>query len=480
MRPNPSLLIVTPAFALALTLAAVGCTHSSDAPGPDAGPAADAGADTAAPAPDTGAPPSDGGVVPPGCPAPTGGPTVHPGSISADETWTANTSPHVLPYDTSIYAKVTLEPCAVVQIAPRVTVTIPTKGALVGAGTATKPILIGARDAGKPWAVIRAIGGSAQLAYVTIEGGGDPLNTSKVLAGMLYGQPGSDPVTSSPYAFALKNVTLKGSASNGVVMNNVARFSDDSAALTVTGSAEYPVSIYPRVVGTLPTGTYTGNASDEILLPGGGQGEVIVESTTMHERGVPYHVGHATSAGELRVGSSTTGAPLATLTIEPGVVVRFKKGGYFKIEEFSSATPATGALIANGTAAKPIRFTSAEAAPAIGDWIGLTFGSKADPTNALDNVWVEYAGMQDSGGTGSCATGLRVGAILISGIAEPDHAFITNSKIIHSPVGIISGWSGTQIDFSATNTFDDVAGCKLTNPKDGSNSCNGRPPCAVN
>ncbi len=457
---------LTPALFIALSATAFGCTTSSNNAGPDGG------------APPVDAAPADGAVVPSACPAPTGGPTTHKSSVAADETWTAAASPHILPYDTEITATLTLEPCAVVLLAPRLTVTISTKGSIVGTATATTPISIAARDAGKPWAVIRAIGGTMNLTYATIDGGGDPLNTSPVLAGALYGQTGGDPA-SAPDAFALKHVVVSGSKSNGVTLTGTAHFSADSTALTVTGSAGYPVSIFPRVVGSLPSGTYTGNANDEILLPGGGQGEVIIDDQTMHERGVPYHVGHPSSAGELRVGSSSAGAAVATLTIEPGVVVRFQKKGYFEVEEFGGANPATGALVAKGTVDKPIRFTSAEAAPAPGDWVGVNFGGLVDPKTALDYVWVEYAGLQTSGGSGSCMTGLRQHAVSINGTPTP-RAFITNSKVTHAPNAINSGWKGAPVDFTVSNTFEDISGCKLTNPPDANNDCTGRPPCAVN
>jgi hypothetical protein len=140
--------------------------------------------------------------------------------------------------------------------------------------------------------------------------------------------------------------------------------------------------------------------------------------------------------------------------------------------------PARGALVAKGSAARPIVFTSAEGAPQKEDWIGLTFGSKPDPKDALDHVIVEYAGQEILADSGSCAREHRRHAISFAG-GQPDRAFITNSTISHCTNGINSGWRGTPIDLAATNSFNDVTGCLLTNPPDQNNDCAARPACAA-
>src|SRR4051812_31256546 len=92
-------------------LAAVACSSSNESgqAGPNAGP--DAGADTGP------VPPTEAGVS--ACPKATGGPTEHQGTITADETWTADKSPHIIVNDTQISAKLTIEPCAEVLLGER-------------------------------------------------------------------------------------------------------------------------------------------------------------------------------------------------------------------------------------------------------------------------------------------------------------------------------------------------------------------------
>lgn len=77
----------------------------------------------------------------------------------------------------------------------------------------------------------------------------------------------------------------------------------------------------------------------------------------------------------------------ATLCVEPGVTVRFGAGGVIHVGDDA------GALVARGTQAKPILFTSALAAPAPGDWQGIAFlaGNQGD-VSQLEHVIVEYAG----------------------------------------------------------------------------------------
>jgi len=70
-------------------------------------------------------------------------------------------------------------------------------------------------------------------------------------------------------------------------------------------------------------------------------------------------------------------------------------------------------------------------------------------------------------------------AIRIMGTALPGSQFITNTMIRDSlRHGIDRGWvSDTKTDFTATNTFANVAGCKQTYPANANNSCPATVPC---
>ncbi|MGD9163049.1 MAG: CARDB domain-containing protein, partial [Desulfobacteraceae bacterium] len=83
----------------------------------------------------------------------------------------------------------------------------------------------------------------------------------------------------------------------------------------------------------------------------------------------------------------------ATLTIEPGVEVKFNSGAGMYVGYRDDY----GALFAQGTEEDPIIFTSNATTPGAGDWRGIYF---RDYTNAsasrLEHCVVEYAGSEDS------------------------------------------------------------------------------------
>ena len=110
-------------------------------------------------------------------------------------------------------------------------------------------------------------------------------------------------------------------------------------------------------------------------------------------------------------------APGATLTIEPGVEVRFARlnnGGYYPHAELV----VQGNVVADGTSTEPIRFTSAAASPKVGDWSAIRLDGASDrmlEQNIFDHVVFEYA-----------ATALDV----------PFHAFeVTNSRFTQNNSG---------------------------------------------
>ena len=415
------------------------------------------------------------------CVEPTGVGTMHGSSLTTAETWTAAASPHILPYDTTISAQITLEPCTLVQLAAHVTVTVGAGGSIVAMGTDTRPVAIAPRDSA-PWASIRAMnGGTLSLTYTGVLGGGDPLNTGRDFAGAL--DIRADQNLPPAEILHADHLLIQDSASQGIYLHESGAFSAASTAVKIERSAGYPIHASANLAGTIPSGVYTGNQIDEILLSGADTAQTIRSwDVTFADHGVPYHVGNASGTGRLDVGGAP--ATMATLTIDPGVILRFKKGGALYVDYASGSTPATGALIAVGTSAQPIRFTSAEPSPAAGDWLGLNFGDLPGATDRLDFVSVEYAGGGSTSGSSSCpypSIPINDGAIRIFG--APASAFITNTTISDSASnGIDRGWaSDLQPDFllDGTNQFVRVGHCTQTYPKDASNACPATVPCPM-
>ena len=407
------------------------------------------------------------------CAPVTGAGTTHGTTISAAETWTAAASPHIIPGDLNIQAVVTIEPCAIVLIAANATVTVGPTGEILAAGVASGPVTIERKDAASPWKTIRVLGGALSFTHTRISGGGAGSAVSDAAIAVLAS-------SSSPSTIHVDNVDIDNSNTQGLYVVAGPGFDASSQQLTVTGSGGYPIHIYGRLAGTIPTGTYTGNAHDQLMISALGPLDSIQTNTTLHDRGVPYHIGSGNSGPRLDV-TATSG--VATLTIDPGVVLLFEAGGSLRIEPTLGTNPASGALIANGTAAAPIVFSSAATTPAAGDWQGIWFGQLVDPSSSIQYAHVEYAGAASVSQSGSCAypTGSPINdaAIRIMGSALPGAAFISNTTISDSARhGIDRGWvSDTKTDFTATNTFANVAGCKQTYPANANNSCPATVPC---
>ncbi len=76
-----------------------------------------------------------------------------------------------------------------------------------------------------------------------------------------------------------------------------------------------------------------------------------------------------------------------TLSIAAGTVLRFDSYGALNI----GSSGASGTLLAEGTAEKPILFTSAKASPKPGDWSGIRFPAGSDQS-VLRHCVVEYGG----------------------------------------------------------------------------------------
>ncbi|AJR02938.1 hypothetical protein [Siansivirga zeaxanthinifaciens] len=91
---------------------------------------------------------------------------------------------------------------------------------------------------------------------------------------------------------------------------------------------------------------------------------------------------------EYTITGSLTVKSGATLTIEPGTVIKARSG---RTDVFL-AVERGAKLIAKGTAAKPIRFTSDATSPKAGDWGGIVIAGKASSNKGTD-VQSEVAGL---------------------------------------------------------------------------------------
>jgi len=131
----------------------------------------------------------------------------------------------------------------------------------------------------------------------------------------------------------------------------------------------------------------------------------------------------------------------ATLSIEPGVTIKFETGtGLF----------VNGKILAQGTENEPIIFTSANVSPLPGDWIGVFVYGNADSDSVFDYTNFSYAG----------ATNGAYKKALLS--VENTSITVSNSIFEYSKVyGIKLVYSDSQINnniFRNNNNGNDSAG----------------------
>lgn len=412
------------------------------------------------------------------CPDPTAGPTMHSGDVEDGEVWTADGSPHIVTGDVNVRdgATLTIEPCAQVRMAAGAHIHVaypstPNSGTLIAEGTAERPITISG-DGGARWASLYVEApGTARLSHVTLQGGG--ASDQEHGATLLASGDGADGADALVLA---DQVTIVGSAGAGAWMRRGAAFMAGSTGLTIEGSGSeerpYPLEIEEPTIATLPDGSYQGNQRDEILIdPVGGEvaGSGLLEDATLRDHGVPYVIGRSTGSS-LRIGGGPDGS-LAVLTIEAGVVLKFQPEGGLSIQHATNDRPATAALRVLGSASAPVIFTSVADSPAAGDWRGLWFGGVPSAMNQIEHARIEYAGADCSCTFVTCsAIEDHDGAVVFS--QQPPGAFITDTVIAHSAGhGITQGFDGDLVNFRPSNSFEDVAGCPQTHPRNPDTSC---------
>jgi hypothetical protein len=417
------------------------------------------------------------------CAERSGAGTSHGGdAVTTDTVWTAAAGPHHVTFGFTIEAaaKLTIEPCARVVFDGGYGVTV--KGKLVAEGTPSTPITFEAADATKPWSgllVALDSAGTISLANATLSDGGNTDDPN--ITAMIDARGDGDGAPTE--RLKVVDVTVKGSRQYGVVLRDGATFTSDSSNLVVSGAKLFPVRADARLTTNLPSGVYTGNTNDEILLD---LSRDVSNDTTLRERGVPYRLGgtEGVNAGSnMAIGISGPTAQSATLTIEAGVKVRASLSSSIQLRK-DATQKAVGKLVVKGTASAPVVFTSAAAAPKAGDWRGIVFDAP-DATNAIDHAVIEYAGGPTQANSAHCDPQSTTGGFspnedaAIALFGQPASAFVTNTTISKSAGdGIGRSWSGELVDFLPTNTFEQVATCKQSYPRAASGACPvGSVPC---
>ena len=180
----------------------------------------------------------------------------------------------------------------------------------------------------------------------------------------------------------LTNNTISDNGQYGIYgVNSTLSVTGNTISGHTTGAIHLDVNSLLNPDSDISNNTLSGNALDTIVL-----GDTLSEDATLPASFGTYVVDYLTVADG------------ATLTIEPGTVVKFTQYGYMYIY---------GTLVADGEPGQQIYFTSIkddddaaggdtngdgdDSSPAPGDWNYLYF-YEADLDNLLDNVVVRYGG----------------------------------------------------------------------------------------
>lgn len=430
-------------------------------------------------------PPPGGGVIPPpvdsaslerltarnGCPALTGAGTDVAGDITADTTWTAAGSPYRLESSIRVSAELRLEACVVVQLAKNVRLQIgddPSPGKLIATGEAERdpsgvellrPVIFQAKDPAEPWgSLVVDTTGTVDAHFLILLDGANPESDQNGGGSILaYGVTQEPPVVTK--SVGLRFVVIARSGGHGVNLTRRAAFTDASEKLVVMDSGReatpYPVALEPGAIGSVPKDSvFTGNVRNEVVVNGSiplGLDDVL------RKRSVPYRI-----LGAFYVAPVVDG-PTVTLTIEPGVIVRFEETAGSGLT-IGSSESRLGRLVAAGTTQQPILFTSAEDTPAPADWMGIYFRYSPSSGNRIENAIIEYAG-DFSGAQGyGCGPAENDASILILS-GRPDTAFVSSTTIRNAggDTQIVLGWTSDEDgpDFVSTNTFADSPSCRV-------------------
>lgn len=269
-------------------------------------------------------------------------------------------------------------------------------GALVAQGTAENPIVFTSNQptpAAGDWDYIHfysTSGSSSSLAHCRVEYAG---RTNRGSIQMFNSAPNiANTTVQNGKGYDLIYTGTSGGSLTESTLNHglhiqTANINVDFTGNTINQDNAFPIKAYADNVHALVNGNTFNNVNESSYL------EVLDGNVTLDatwSATIPiYLVKNATVIG-------TDGADgITTLTIEPGAKVLFNQGRTF----FVGANPGDpGALIAHGTPANMITFTSNQASPTPGYWGSLYFSNTTDDaTTSLKYCIVEYAGTNGQG-----------------------------------------------------------------------------------
>jgi flagellar hook assembly protein FlgD len=351
------------------------------------------------------------------------------GTINTDTTWTLAASPYVATSSVTVAAgkTLTIEPGVVVKFNSQKYIQF--YGRVLALGTSASPIQFTSSQATPTagyWGTVYfypTASPQSQFSYVSFSYCGSSDGGCVVSNGA---SPALDNVTisnSSTAGLVAAGATASVTLSDSVVRNNTGYGVNllTGATLTLTNTAFTDNTGY--AIGAEAKTSLLGLTGLSLSGNGGGaknyiyyRGGTITGAETWRA-GATWLMGASTTVG-------TTSNATAQLTIEPGV--RVEMGSHLWLASY-------GKLLAVGTSANPIQFTSSQASPTAGFWGDIYFYPSASPLSRLSYLTASYCGWVDGG-------------CVVANGASPalDHVTISNS----STSGLVLIGAGASVALS--------------------------------
>ena len=249
------------------------------------------------------------------------------------------------------------------------------------------------------------------------------------------------------------NVTGNTCTNNSTALRAIGGTGSIANNTITTGLGQLAIQVSTAYTGSMSGNTATGPGFNWISVPGGSQ---VTGNATWGQLGMPYVV----------PGGGVTVPVGSSLTIQPGVVVKFLPVAGNNCFVTPSFLRIQGGLVANGTAAQPITFTSYldDAAggdsngdgtlttPAQGNWAGVRFDANA--TGSVGNSIFRYGG-----GDGICVSGYAGLDIGTGSASQP--VLGLGLQFIDNLIGIAVSGAGTQLTISGITLNRNATGIQV-------------------
>ena len=201
-------------------------------------------------------------------------------------------------------------------------------------------------------------------------------------------------VTGSGCEAVIQGNTIQKNVFHGIMAQSGSRAAIEDNLITDNGGRPI-TNLNPDAVRCIGSNEMIGNGQDGILITAG----EIATNGTWKKHQVPYVID-----GDIIVcHTSITNdqSQYVTLTIEPGVEIRFNAGTGLNIGKVYAhedyARGYSGALTAQGTEAEPILFVANSNTPEAGFWDGIRFHKHArDDHSIIEHCTIEYGGQTNN------------------------------------------------------------------------------------